>query len=93
MALALHEDEASYKYLYKTVKETLHKYFKFDFQPMFSMSDSHKGQLKAIQAVFPNLTRLRNSFHLLQNINRLILTYVVEELLSIGTDLLFYTIT
>jgi len=70
MALALHEDEDSYKFSYQTLKLSLKKYYNFELKPAFVMSDSHKGQLNAIQAIFPTATRLRCLFHLLQNIER-----------------------
>jgi len=79
MALSLHEDEGSYSFLYQTLKEALIKYFNFDFQPQYSLTDAHKGQLKAIKEAFPNIVRLRCFFHLLQNIHRLIHTHGVRE--------------
>jgi len=74
MALALHEDEESYRFLYTTVKEALLKHYGFDFQlqPSYSLTDNHRGQLKAIQEVFHQVIMLRCFFHLLQNINRLV---------------------
>jgi len=70
MALALHEDEDSYKFSYQTLKLSLKKYYNFELKLAFVMSDSHKGQLNAIQAIFPTATPLRCLFHLLQNIER-----------------------
>jgi len=60
------------------------------------MSDAHKGQLNAISKVFPNATKLRCLFHLMQNIERKIrghkqsskmgyvkwMTYILQEALS-----------
>ena len=70
MAIALHENEESYTFCYNTLKTCLQRYYNFNFDPQFSMTDSHKGQLKAISSCFPNTIKLKCFFHLLQNINR-----------------------
>jgi len=46
------------------------------------MSDSHKGQLNAIKAIFPNIIRLRCAFHLYQNIQKKVRDFKLKPMIE-----------